>query len=289
MKSVVLLSMLTMSVATWGQSLNLPPNYVATPIGWIHQSCLYEVAENESVEEPGIIHRADGSVFTPPPCPYATVHPVSSDPSAEFPTFTNWTTDGTRANANGFTFLSGQWTVPLRPDNTGATIFIFPGIQDPQNNFIIQPVLQFGSSMAGGGNFWAIASFACPFGGNCFINRGGAQRVDVGNTIVGSLVGSHCGGGCTWVITAESSNGSRTQITWQARQVYPFAFVAFEVAGLSHCNQLPEDTSLKMSTALENSVGAVVTGPWHPETLFPHCNFHTTSSDGSSATLHWQF
>jgi len=56
--------------------------------------------------------------------------------------------------------LLGQWTVPDAPDEGGATLFTFTGLQNidwvppqpqPTQSFdIIQPVLQYGSSSAGG-------------------------------------------------------------------------------------------------------------------------------------------
>lgn len=292
MKFAVLFSMLAMSVLTWGQSPTIPPNYVATPIGWLNPACVYDVAVNQSTD--GLnIYAADGSVvFSVPPCPFPSIQNGPADPTADFPAVTGTVTDGQRDDTPGFSFLKGKWTVPVRPDRNGPIIFIFPGIEDPQGNFIIQPVLQYGfdSTTGGGGAFWGIASLGCSFS-NCFRNSSGVQRVDVGHEIEGKLDGSNCGSsGCFWVITAtDKTNGASTQLNFQARQPYPFAFVAleFEGAGLTHCDQLPEQNGMTVQTELKDHTGAVVQGAWHPNTFSSECGFGTTSSDGSSVTLLW--
>jgi hypothetical protein len=56
-----------------------------------------------------------------------------------------------------------NWTVPSAPVDQGGgqTIFLFNGMQDgtTATSYIIQPVLQWGPSAAGGGNYWAVTSW----------------------------------------------------------------------------------------------------------------------------------
>lgn len=56
-----------------------------------------------------------------------------------------------------------DWTVPSVPadQNGGQTIFLFNGMQDgtTATSYIIQPVLQWGPSAAGGGAYWAVTSW----------------------------------------------------------------------------------------------------------------------------------
>src|SRR5271170_5945542 len=52
------------------------------------------------------------------------------------------------------------WTVPPAPTtNNGQTIFLFNSIEPGTYNAILQPVLQWGPSYAGGGAFWTVASW----------------------------------------------------------------------------------------------------------------------------------
>jgi hypothetical protein len=55
--------------------------------------------------------------------------------------------------------MQGFWTVPSAPSENGATIFLFNGLEPSSQSWIMQPVLQYGGSAAGGGNYWAIASW----------------------------------------------------------------------------------------------------------------------------------
>lgn len=58
------------------------------------------------------------------------------------------------------TFFSTSWVVPPPPStDNGQLIYIFNGIEDASFNTILQPVLQWGVSPAGGGSFWAIANW----------------------------------------------------------------------------------------------------------------------------------
>jgi hypothetical protein len=53
------------------------------------------------------------------------------------------------------TRFTTTWTVPAAPStHSDQTVFLFNGIQN--STMIYQPVLQWGPSGAGGGNFWAV-------------------------------------------------------------------------------------------------------------------------------------
>src|SRR5215470_726147 len=61
---------------------------------------------------------------------------------------------------NSLTSFRTIWKVPPPPKtDSGQTIFLFNGIENYGANYgILQPVLQWGPSTAGGGSFWTIAS-----------------------------------------------------------------------------------------------------------------------------------
>jgi len=66
-------------------------------------------------------------------------------------------TDYTNLGAPVKTFKT-SWTVPPAPTaHSGQLLFLFNGIQNSSQ--ILQPVLQWGSSHAGGGNFWSVGSW----------------------------------------------------------------------------------------------------------------------------------
>ena len=82
---------------------------------------------------------------------------VSSDPvDSGWNAYTRW------YNLAGLpvTVFATNWTVPRPPTTSnGQVIFLFNGIEPDDQSRILQPVLQWGVSGAGGGDFWAVASW----------------------------------------------------------------------------------------------------------------------------------
>ena len=59
------------------------------------------------------------------------------------------------------TSLNSTWLVPSAPTNPngGQVLFWWNGMEPQDTSAVLQPVLQWGPSAAGGGNYWAIASW----------------------------------------------------------------------------------------------------------------------------------
>ena len=65
-------------------------------------------------------------------------------------------------NPGPITSFSTKWIVPQPPENkSDQLIYIFNGIQTIENGiaYILQPVLQWGKSPAGGGNYWSVCNW----------------------------------------------------------------------------------------------------------------------------------
>jgi hypothetical protein len=90
---------------------------------------------------------------------------VTRTPSQRVPYATGWIAYAYWSNpntSNPITYFTTNWTVPNVPSNKGSqTIFLFNGMQDglTSSSYIIQPVLQWGPSAAGGGKYWAITNW----------------------------------------------------------------------------------------------------------------------------------
>src|SRR5215469_10733241 len=73
-----------------------------------------------------------------------------------------WITFASWYNHQGkpISYFGTDWNVPPAPTTySGQTLFIFNSIEPASFDSILQPVLQFGPSAAGGGQFWAITSW----------------------------------------------------------------------------------------------------------------------------------
>nr|GAT56646.1 predicted protein [Mycena chlorophos] len=71
-------------------------------------------------------------------------------------TFASWRNTG----SSPITSFTTSWNVPPVPDaEDGQTVFLFNSIEPNSGHAILQPVLQYGGSAAGGGKYWAVASW----------------------------------------------------------------------------------------------------------------------------------
>ena len=65
--------------------------------------------------------------------------------------------------------MTTTWTVPPEPSREDdQLLYLFNGLQDSPVTQILQPVLQWGRSPAGGGNSWALASWLVTAAGDAF-------------------------------------------------------------------------------------------------------------------------
>ncbi|KAJ7167019.1 hypothetical protein C8R46DRAFT_1272211 [Mycena filopes] len=108
------------------------------------------------------------------------------------------------------------WEVPPVPaTNNGQTVFLFNGIEPSAEDAILQPVLQYGPSGAGGGAFWAVASWLRYVGPlNTFHTT--LVPVSAGTTLTGvmSLTNSNTNASsATFDYTSEFTNVPGTLLT----------------------------------------------------------------------------
>src|SRR5205814_6113987 len=67
--------------------------------------------------------------------------------------------------------------------SSDLTVFLFSGLENDAKNEILQPVLQYGHSAAGGGDGWSIGNWwVTPAG---IVGQNGVQEVNPGDTVTG--------------------------------------------------------------------------------------------------------
>ena len=105
-----------------------------------------------------------------PPCAYEPIRVGPFNPSAggPSPTLQGWVEWAFQSSgSNQFNALQNYYHVPSAPSNYGGqTDFFFPGFVPVDNSVIIQTVLQYGPSKAGGGNYWGLAAWWVANNGN---------------------------------------------------------------------------------------------------------------------------
>ncbi|KAF7362720.1 hypothetical protein MVEN_00621300 [Mycena venus] len=133
---------------------------VLTPGGYRAATSLHEIPAGGSLAHVGSeIHvlAANGTVVKKvakgtPTKVQAAVSPLQTG----WITFASWLNQG----SSPISSFTTTWTVPPVPaTNHGQTIFLFNSIEPSAGDAILQPVLQYGGSAAGGGAFWAVATW----------------------------------------------------------------------------------------------------------------------------------
>jgi hypothetical protein len=167
--------------------------------------------------------------------------------------------------------FSTTWVVPPVPaTQSGQIIFLFNGIQN--STMIYQPVLQWGKSQAGGGNFWAVASwYADGQAGPAFHST--PVPVNVGQTLVGivTLIGQSASG---FTYNCEFQGIANTSLAIANVQQLTQAVETLEAYQLQHCSDYP-DCEL---TAMRNiAIACGSTTPstsWTVQNLVTDCGQH---------------
>ncbi len=261
----------------------VPADYVITPFGWFHPSCVRGVASGDTVFADGRVQHADGTVDPPAPvCGYLAYTARGELITSTSPSVSGWIeTANTPKPApsptprvTSFSKLTATWTVPPPPTTTsrGQTLYFFPGMQDsrdPDNPpLIIQPVLAWNqgpidwSTDPGLPGAWSIGSWAC-----CMAQitwHGPFKSVKPGDMINGAIA-SNCQSGTftcpNWTITTtDQLSGATSPLnvsTWDQYYVRTFDW-AFEGAleveisvpptPVSQCTDYPPNGALTFAS-----------------------------------------
>jgi hypothetical protein len=285
--------------------LSVPADYVATPNGWFHRSCVYEIGDDEVVRN-GVIEKRDGQgarrtmarcgrprfdlagrqVTRGGGSDQDTALEPTPAPAAEID---GWVADVV-SNTVPVDFLSATWKVPHVPRDNTAVVYFFPGLQhQPTVTQILQPVLGYNGS--DGGRKWVIYSWDCCTNDNTWHSR--PVEVQPGDAISGYMQGSNCNaaGVCSdWEIRASSDDDSSTlrptNIKETMNQVFPGVL---EVYNLDKCSEYPSDNRIDFRNVSVHSVaGATLTPAWRDvaRNVTPRCAVDA-SSTATTATISW--
>jgi hypothetical protein len=272
-------------------------DYAKSPGGLVHRSCVHAVAEGELVIDDSAggesrVVGADGRRRSVPACAASAGAPDSEGNTADEPAPlpTGWVVDGEGTAPAVVHYLHADTTVPKFPGgDTGQTIYLFPGLTDSAGTAIFQPVLQYGPSPAGGGSYWAIASWLVKKNNDHWHSP--LKRVSPGDHIYGSIFASNCSGNvCDWTVwTANTTRGYSTKL--QIKTGYQFKRVigdALEVYDLLSCDHLPMSASTSTKIFASNAAGSKMYVPLRMERWSTDCSARAGvgSADGWVA-LHW--
>ena len=234
-------------------SLKDHPGWVQIPGALIRPDCVHEIPNGADVEENGDITLEGSIVAHYDACPEEPIstrprHGVVPQYTDEPGTGNGWIEavqeDVSLSSGDNIDKIVGTWTVPSDPSTNGGIIFIFNGLEPTTENVIIQPVLQYGSSAAGGGNYWAIASWLVN-STNAYFSP--LETVNVGDTIQGNTyIKSTSGGKLNWEIKAtDTTSGAYSNLgAYSSGYTWNWAFSGvLEAYNISSCKNLPASHS----------------------------------------------
>ena len=146
----------------------VPENYVITPFGYFHPSCVIHLTKGDALIEGGrVIQKSDGSTLTPV-CNYAHYtargEKIAAGAKILPPTIGHsWIASESTTTNTSYGEILADWYVPSLPlSNDNQTLYFFPGLEDTSVISIIQPVLGWNADFPNG---WGIASWNCCISG----------------------------------------------------------------------------------------------------------------------------
>ena len=268
----------------------VPADYVITPFGYFHTSCVTHLAEGDVVrQDENSIRHADGTYDSIQACAYP--HYSNSGeaiapgaPPVKPPTIGHaWVEQASATTSSSYGYMYAYWAVPPAPtDNNGQTVYLFPGMEDYNDVVtIIQPVLGWNSDFA---SAWGIASWNCCASGTVF--EATPTKVNSGDTILGYMFDT-CAAGtlscATWdIITWDLQSGNYSELlnTSSQKQTFNWAFAgALEVYNIAQCGDYPSNGSIAFyDLALFNDGFAQIASPgWSyanwSSGLTPQCGY----------------
>jgi hypothetical protein len=211
--------------------------------------------------------------------PSVRVAPVAPAPAGVVPAFgSGWITYASWTNGTGtpVSLFSTTWVVPPAPSTqSGQTIFLFNGIQNSTN--IYQPVLQWGSSAAGGGNFWSVASwYVDGAGGTAFYSS--LVPVNPGDVLTGvmTLTGQSPAG---FSYNCDFTGIANTGLSIQNVQELTWLIETLECYGITQCSDYPAVNKTAMASINIQTGATNPTVDWTVNNSVTECGQHTLLFD----------
>jgi hypothetical protein len=274
---------------------NVPTEYVITPFGYFHPSCVLLLEEGNTLLADGGVQHADGTVEAAQVCGYphytASGVLVTADTKAsgiDPLTINGWIESVSATTSSSYYKISATWTVPPVPkSDDGQCDYFFPGFEDSNDVLsIVQPVLQWGKNCTPkGANHWQIASWNCCISGTQWYSP--LLNVTAGDTILGTISPTCKAGNdycAKWnVVSEDKTTGKKTTLAKTAAegQIWNWAFGAVtEDYDVVQCSDFPDNSKLTFTVQLYDQNGNIISDPNWQGTQWqsgpPDCNYGWT-------------
>ncbi|KAJ7611205.1 hypothetical protein FB45DRAFT_941268 [Roridomyces roridus] len=246
-------------LATLASAAPAPAQVLVPGAGLRPASSVHEVPSGGSIAhiDASTIHVLDASgSFVK-----AVTHTPTKIKAAVEPLETGWVAYASWLNTGSSPISSFKttWTVPAVPAaNHGQTVFLFNSIEPNSGNAILQPVLQYGPSAAGGGSFWAVASWYL-VGDSTFFTT--PVRTSAGATLNGIITLTSSSGSSFNYVTS-FTNIAGTSLTATGSAQLTWATETLEAYGVSTISDYPSGSTVFSGISLVLASGATPSVSW---------------------------
>ncbi len=261
--------------------------YVLTPFGWQPASHVHHLADGHvlAVEAGRLQERdAEGNLVRDLG-PFvarsgdAPLYPESlttapGGAGARVPLDSQWITWAywNRPSGQAIKADTAQWVVPPAPSSwDGQTIYLFNGVQS--SSWILQPVLQYGYSAAGGGNYWSVACWYADGSGN--FSHSSLDSVSTGDQLLGVVDSGSAGSGVSYYCAAHAPTFDiEMDLVGSVPELYQ-AVETLEAYELVTCSDYPNTNSTAFTPISVVTHGGYPALTWTPVNRVTDCGQHT--------------
>ncbi|KAJ7739420.1 hypothetical protein DFH07DRAFT_778696 [Mycena maculata] len=236
------------------------PGTALAPGGLVLTSNAHEVPVGGSVAHVGAdVHVLDATgavvkVVTPGPAPTRTKNAKPAEATGWI-AYASWLNTG----SSPISSFKTTWTVPPVPaTNHDQTLFLFNSIEPNSGDAILQPVLQFGPSAAGGGSYWAVATWYL-VGDSTFYTT--PVKTSAGATLDG-IVTLTSSSGSSYNYVSSFTNIAGTSLTATGSAELTWATETLEVYSVTEKSDFPTGSTVFKDIDLVLSSGAAPSVSW---------------------------
>jgi len=261
---------------------SLPSGYQIVPSRLVHKDCIYSLPSGAWIKE-----ESHGRLFVQIPGQSATEIPKFPHSVVKPQHGAAWKAWAQYENSQGVNFVSGKWNVPSSPQDTndGQLLYYWNGVEPDDSSAVLQPVLQFGFSPAGGGNYWAMASWYVSSDHGAFYTT--PYECNTSDVILGTLSMMQNG---TWLVSGLDITNQQSTILHFTPQdpTYTTAYETLEAYNVnSDCQDYPVEGSITFYNIKVSVGGKPVIPKWTVLTKDNECNETAVALSSSSVKIQW--
>jgi len=248
----------------------------------IHDDCVHNIPsrafliENDASSGGFYVLTKEGDRLSFPKCPHDPV-PYHG------PAWKAWTQ---YENPSKITSLYGEWQVPPAPPSyLGQILYFWNGIEPEDNSAVLQPVLQYGQTPAGGGSYWGIASW--------YVSDTDSFSTQVMSLVPGDIVtgeNKYLNNG-SWVITGSKKDDTTDFVSFTYTPPsadYTWAYQVLEAYTILNCQaDYPNTGKIIFDNIVVEVAGSTVTPTWQIMTKDPLCNENAGIQSPAQVSIMW--